>query len=112
MCEGRQFGCLAFGTENSDVMVNTASCFGAKKVAVERKRKMERRYAGEWEIRLLIEIIEKHKDVLMDKRTDHAMITKKTEAWNRVTELFNSAAIGPRKSLQQLKRMWEHHRSK
>ncbi|MPD01727.1 hypothetical protein E2C01_097267 [Portunus trituberculatus] len=54
---------------------------------------MEKCYAEEKEISLLIEIIEKYKDVQIYKRTDYAMITKKNEAWNRVAELFNSAAM-------------------
>lgn len=70
------------------------------------------RYATEEENRLLLSLLTERKDVIFSKRTDHMMITKKQQAWTRITELFNVAGVGPYKTCKQLKRMWEHKRSK
>ena len=53
-----------------------------------------------------------HKDILMDMKTDHTMIARKAETWKKVTQQFNAAGMCPPKACQQIKRMWEHHKSK
>ncbi|MPC44013.1 hypothetical protein E2C01_037672 [Portunus trituberculatus] len=47
-------------------------------------------YSGEREISLLTELIQAHKDILLDKRTDHSMIAKKSKTWKKVTSHFNA----------------------
>ncbi|MPC80245.1 hypothetical protein E2C01_074819 [Portunus trituberculatus] len=69
-------------------------------------------YSGEREINLLTELIHAHKDILLDKRTDHNMIAKKSETWKKVTSHFNAAGLCPPKTCQQVKRLWEHQKSK
>ena len=55
---------------------------------------------------LLMGLIREEK-ILQDRRTDGKVIIQKRAAWVRITRLFNSHNLGPQRTEQQLKKIWE-----
>ncbi|XP_050698788.1 myb/SANT-like DNA-binding domain-containing protein 3 [Eriocheir sinensis] len=45
--------------------------------------------------------------ILQDRRTDGKVVLQKRAAWARITRLFNSHNLGPQRTEQQLKKVWE-----
>ena len=72
------------------------------------------RYASRREQDLLLSLYEDNKQILEDKKTEFSMECKKkkAEAWRNFQKSYNSAGFGPLKSVEQLKRMWQHMKSK
>ncbi|KAG8224552.1 hypothetical protein J437_LFUL002156 [Ladona fulva] len=59
------------------------------------------------EKRILIDLVEKFKKVLENKKTDAANCEQKRKKWNQVTKEFNSHGNITRRDAEQLKRCWE-----
>ncbi|KAK4327498.1 hypothetical protein Pmani_002053 [Petrolisthes manimaculis] len=60
--------------------------------------------AGERDI--FLNLIREEK-VINDRRTDRRIVVLKNHAWKRVTDGFNAAGLGPKRTIQQLKKAWE-----
>ncbi|KAK3861809.1 hypothetical protein Pcinc_032280 [Petrolisthes cinctipes] len=78
---------------------------------MENTRGVRTKYITAEQRTFLLNLIEERKSVLFDKSHDHRMVLKK-DAWTEVSTIFNSTGIGPQRSQQQLKKIWENSKGK
>lgn len=73
------------------------------------------KYSTEKEMKLLLDILEEYKDLVCTRKNDVDTIARKHGAWTSITKRYNAVAVKrryPKKSYQQLKRTWEHMKTK
>ena len=67
-----------------------------------------RQYFSELEKSLLMELVDKHKDILENKQNNFKMIRQKNQAWENVLEEFNSQSGVKKRDSKQLRKCWEN----
>lgn len=73
------------------------------------------KYSTVKEVKLLLDILEDYKDLVCTRKNDAETIGRKHGAWSSITKRYNHVAGKrryPKKSCHQLKRTWEHMKTK
>lgn len=55
----------------------------------------------------LLGLIKEYEHIIMDRRTDGKFVAVKKHTWHKITETLNSLNLGPKRSEQQIKKVWE-----
>nr|CAI5840972.1 unnamed protein product [Callosobruchus analis]CAI5840974.1 unnamed protein product [Callosobruchus analis] len=72
---------------------------------------MEKKVFTTSEKALLLNLVDKFKDLIENKKTDGATLEKKKEAWEKVTRLFNANSETQRQC-KQLRKFWDNLKQK
>lgn len=67
---------------------------------------------SELEKETVLELVEKEKHIIEDKRNDGRMVAKKEKAWESLTRDFNSRPGVNKRTTPQLKRLWKNLKGK
>lgn len=63
-----------------------------------------------YEKSLLLQLIEERKSAIENRKTDFVTHTRKTAAWNEVVTLFNSDGQTVKRTLPQLRKIWDNRK--
>jgi Myb/SANT-like DNA-binding domain len=80
--------------------INDIQCLNAQQVMAERRIRCANTTAVERE--MVLQLVQKYKDVIENKRTDAVTSAHKEKVWQRITTEFNAVGIN-KKDAKQLK---------
>lgn len=66
----------------------------------------------EFERRILVNLVEKYRDIVECKKTDSSTVFKKQQTWIRITNEYNKHFNVRKRQNKQLKRLWENTKAK
>ena len=83
------------------------ACASSVSFTMAEKRKRSANYS-DVEREMLADLMDSYKDVIEDKRHDVRNIKRKSEAWDKLTDTFNTDARVTKRTSKQLKHLWAH----
>ena len=84
----------------------------ASKAKNSSKSRKSRVYFSSTETNLLLSLIEEKHNILEDKSTEFLNLEKKRNAWEVLTQNFNSAVDVTQRTCSQLQKKWDNLKSR
>lgn len=66
----------------------------------------------EFERQILVNLVEKYREIIESKKTDSSTVHKKQQTWQRITNEYNKHSNVRKRLTKQLKRLWENTKAK
>lgn len=66
----------------------------------------------EFERKILINLVNKYKEIIENKKTDSGTVFKKQQTWLKITNEYNRHQNVQKRLTKQLKRLWENTKAK